>query len=38
LLKIIAAWLETDVSGGRHERRVNKIIEIEEGHDPREQD
>jgi len=38
LLKIIAAWLETDVSGGRHERRVNKIIEIEEGHDPRELD
>ena len=27
--QIIKAWLETDFSGGRHERRVNKIMEIE---------
>ena len=34
--KIIEVWLNADIGGGRHERRVNKIIEIEEGHDPRE--
>ena len=34
--KIIEVWLDADIGGGRHERRVKKIIEIEEGHDPRE--
>jgi ribose 5-phosphate isomerase B len=27
--QIIRAWLETDFGGGRHERRVNQIMEIE---------
>jgi ribose 5-phosphate isomerase B len=27
--QIIKAWLETDFGGGRHERRVNKIMDIE---------
>jgi ribose 5-phosphate isomerase B len=27
--KIIQTWLETDFAGGRHERRVNKIIQME---------
>lgn len=36
MCKIIEVWLDADIDGGRHERRVNKIIEIEEGHDPRE--
>jgi ribose 5-phosphate isomerase B len=35
--KIIEVWLNTKIGGGRHERRVRKITEIEEGHDPREQ-
>ena len=34
--KIIKVWLNTDIGGGRHERRINKIIEIEEGRDPQE--
>ena len=34
--KIIETWLNTKISGGRHQRRVNKIREIEEGRDPRE--
>ncbi|MCF7973439.1 MAG: ribose 5-phosphate isomerase B [Phycisphaerae bacterium] len=34
--KIIEAWLNADVGGGRHERRVNKIRDIEAGRDPRE--
>jgi len=27
---IVDAWLETKFEGGRHERRVEKIMEIEE--------
>jgi ribose 5-phosphate isomerase B len=26
---ILKVWLETDVAGGRHARRVNKIMELE---------
>lgn len=33
--KIIETWLNTKISGGRHQRRVNKIREMEEGRDPR---
>lgn len=36
LRKIVEVWLNTDFSGGRHQRRVNKIKVIEEGGDPRE--
>jgi ribose 5-phosphate isomerase B len=36
LRKIVEAWLSTEFSGGRHQRRVNKITAIEEGTDPRE--
>ncbi len=36
LRKIVEAWMTTDFSGGRHQRRVNKITAIEEGRDPRE--
>lgn len=36
LRKIVETWLTTDFSGGRHQRRVNKITAIEEGRDPRE--
>jgi len=36
LRKIVEAWLETEFSGGRHLRRVNKIAAIEEGKDPKE--
>jgi len=36
MCKIIEVWLDADIGGGRHERRVSKIIEIEEGRDPRE--
>jgi ribose 5-phosphate isomerase B len=28
-LDIVDVWLETDFEGGRHEKRVNKIMEIE---------
>ncbi len=28
---ILDAFLKADFEGGRHERRVNKIIDIEEG-------
>ena len=35
LRKIVEVWLATDFSGGRHERRVNKIAAIEQGKDPR---
>jgi ribose 5-phosphate isomerase B len=34
--KIVEAWIITEFSGGRHQRRVNKITAIEEGRDPRE--
>ncbi|KPL22880.1 MAG: hypothetical protein AMJ75_07185 [Phycisphaerae bacterium SM1_79] len=36
LRKIVEVWLDTEFSGGRHERRVRKITAIEEGTDPRE--
>jgi len=36
LRKIVEVWLNTEFSGGRHERRVRKIKAIEEGKDPRE--
>jgi len=34
LRKIVEVWLNTEFSGGRHQRRVNKIKAIEEGKDP----
>ncbi|MEN6386298.1 MAG: ribose 5-phosphate isomerase B [Phycisphaerales bacterium] len=34
LRKIVEVWLATDFSGGRHQRRVNKISAIEQGKDP----
>ena len=37
LRKIVETWLTTDFSGGRHQRRVNKIVAIEEGRDPRDE-
>jgi len=36
LRKIVEVWLKTEFSGGRHQRRVRKIMAIEEGKDPRE--
>lgn len=36
LRKIVEVWLSTDFSGGRHQRRVNKITAIEEGKAPTE--
>jgi len=36
LRKIVEAWLSTEFSQGRHQRRVGKIAAIEEGRDPRE--
>ncbi|MHC4259014.1 MAG: ribose 5-phosphate isomerase B [Planctomycetota bacterium] len=36
LRKIVEVWLETEFSGGRHQRRVNKIAAIEEGKQPEE--
>ncbi|HPS54885.1 MAG TPA: ribose 5-phosphate isomerase B [Sedimentisphaerales bacterium] len=36
LRKIVEVWLETDFSGGRHQRRVDKITVVEQGGDPRE--
>jgi ribose 5-phosphate isomerase B len=36
LRKMIEAWLNTEFSGGRHQRRVDKITAIEQGKDPRE--
>jgi ribose 5-phosphate isomerase B len=36
LRKIVEVWLDTEFSGGRHQRRVSKIKAIEEGRDPRE--
>jgi len=35
LRKMVEVWLNTDFSGGRHDRRVRKIQAIEEGQDPR---
>ena len=34
LRKIVEVWLNTEFSGGRHKRRVNKIRAIEQGKDP----
>ncbi|MHC4174846.1 MAG: ribose 5-phosphate isomerase B [Planctomycetota bacterium] len=34
LRKMVEVWLNTEFSGGRHERRVRKIKAIEEGKDP----
>ncbi len=36
LRKVVEVWLNTEFSGGRHQRRVNKIKIIEKGGDPRE--
>ncbi|MHC4537115.1 MAG: ribose 5-phosphate isomerase B [Planctomycetota bacterium] len=36
LRKMVEVWLNTEFSGGRHERRVKKIKAIEEGKDPSE--
>ncbi|MHC4186178.1 MAG: ribose 5-phosphate isomerase B [Planctomycetota bacterium] len=36
LRKIVEVWLNTEFSGGRHQRRVNKITAIEEGREPAE--
>ena len=36
LRKIVEVWLSTDFSGGRHERRIKKISEIEAGKSPNE--
>ncbi|MEJ2649680.1 MAG: ribose 5-phosphate isomerase B [Sedimentisphaerales bacterium] len=36
LRKMVEVWLSTEFSGGRHQRRVNKIQAIEQGKDPRE--
>jgi len=36
LRKMIETWLGSEFSGGRHERRVQKIGLIEQGQDPRE--
>lgn len=33
--RIVETWLDTPFEGGRHARRVNKIIAIERGDDPR---
>jgi ribose 5-phosphate isomerase B len=33
--KIIEAWMSAEFEGGRHARRVNKIVAIERGEDPR---
>lgn len=35
LRKIVEVWLDTEFTGGRHQRRVNKITAIEQGKDPR---
>lgn len=36
LRRIVDIWLTTEFSGGRHQRRVNKIAAIEQGKDPSE--
>jgi ribose 5-phosphate isomerase B len=36
LRKMVEVWLDTEFSGGRHQRRIGKIAAIEEGKDPRE--
>lgn len=32
--RIVHTWLTTDFEGGRHARRVDKIVAIERGHNP----
>jgi ribose 5-phosphate isomerase B len=34
LRKMVETWLTTEFSGGRHQRRVDKIKAIEDGRDP----
>jgi ribose 5-phosphate isomerase B len=34
LRKMVEVWLDTEFRGGRHQRRVDKITSIEQGHDP----
>jgi ribose 5-phosphate isomerase B len=36
LRKMVEVWLQTSFSGGRHQRRVQKMMAIEQGKDPRE--
>ncbi len=36
LARIVDIWLTTPFEGGRHQRRVNKILAIERGEDPAE--
>lgn len=37
--RIVLSWLETEFDGGgRHERRVRKMVALEQGIDPREYD
>jgi len=36
LRKIVEVWLNTEFSGGRHQRRINKITAIEGGKEPGE--
>ena len=36
LRKMVEVWLKTEFSGGRHQRRINKIAAIEKGDDPRQ--
>jgi len=36
LRKVVEVWLNTEFSGGRHQRRVKKITAIEEGREPTE--
>jgi ribose 5-phosphate isomerase B len=36
LRKMVEIWLSTPFSGGRHQRRVDKIKAIEQGKDPKE--
>jgi ribose 5-phosphate isomerase RpiB len=30
----VDVWFRTNFDGGRHERRLQKIVKIENGHDP----
>lgn len=36
LRKMVEVWLDTEFSGGRHQRRNDKITAIEKGKDPKE--
>jgi len=36
LRKMVESWLTSDFSGGRHQRRLDKIAAIEQGKDPSE--